>query len=103
MNIRISNVDTNLTDNDLRELFAPFGTVEGAQVAMDAFTERPRGFGFVEMPNEEEARAAIEALNGKEVAGRPVTLEPAEPRIDRKGSYKVGDGAVHRMPFRRKR
>lgn len=101
MNIRITNLDTQLRDNDLRTLFSAYGEVESAEVAIDAFTDLSRGFGFVEMPQEEQARAAIAALQGTELSGRVITVQEAEPREVRKGSYKVGNGAVNAYRFKR--
>lgn len=101
MNIRITNLDTQLRDNDLRNLFSAYGDVESAEVAMDAFTDLSRGFGFVEMPQEDQARAAIEGLQGKELSGRVITVQEAEPREVRKGSYKVGNGAVNAYRFKK--
>jgi RNA recognition motif-containing protein len=66
-------------------MFEPHGTVESAQVIMDRDTGRSKGFGFVEMGNDKEAQAAIQALNGKEVEGRALTVNEARPREDRGG------------------
>lgn len=101
MNIYISNLDTQLRNDDLRNLFSTYGDVESAEIAIDSFTDLPRGFGFVEMPQEEEARAAIAALQGKELSGRVITVQQAEPREVRKGSYKVGNGAVNVYRFKK--
>jgi RNA recognition motif-containing protein len=97
MNIVISNLDTSLTGEDLRKLFAPYGEVESAEIAMDAFTEQSRGFGYVEMPQEDQARAAIAALHQSQVNNRQVSVLEAEAKV----SYKVGDGAVNVYRFRK--
>jgi len=72
-----------VTDDQLAEFFAPCGTVESAKVIMDRETSRSKGFGFVEMSTDAEAKAAIEQLNGKELLGRPVVVASAHPRENR--------------------
>lgn len=101
MNILISNLGTQLKGDDLMKLFAPFGEVEKAEVAIDAFTDRSRGFGYVEMPSEEQARAAIAALHQTELEGSVISVEETAPKEVRKGSYKVGNGAVNIYRFRK--
>jgi RNA recognition motif-containing protein len=101
MNIVISNLDTQLQGDDLRNLFTPYGEVETAEIAIDAFTDQSRGFGYVEMPQEEQARAAIAALHQKELSGRVINVQQAEPKEVRKGSYKVGNGAVNIYRFKK--
>ena len=83
MNIYAGNLSWSLHDEDLREAFEEFGAVESATIITDRDTGRSRGFGFVEMPNDDEARAAIEALNGKELQGRALTVNEARPREPR--------------------
>jgi RNA recognition motif-containing protein len=80
MNIYVGNLPYNSTDDDLRQTFAHYGEVTSANVIADKFTGRSRGFGFVEMPNDEEAKAAIEALNGKDVDGRQLRVNEARPK-----------------------
>ncbi|HVK98046.1 MAG TPA: hypothetical protein VM368_09515 [Flavisolibacter sp.] len=101
MNIQISNLDTELKNEDLKQLFAAHGEVASAEVAIDAFTDQSRGFGYVQMPEEQEGRAAITALNKTEVKGRIVSVQEAEQKEERKGSYKVGNGAVNVYRFRK--
>lgn len=101
MNIYVGNFSTQLKDEDLKNLFVPHGEVTSAVVAIDGFTEQSRGFGYVEMPVEEEARAAIAALNQKEVNGATLTVEEAEPKETRKGSYKVGSGSINPYRFKK--
>jgi RNA recognition motif-containing protein len=101
MNIQISNLHTDLKDEDLRNLFTLYGEVTSAEIAMDAFTDRPRGFGFVEMPNEEEAQKAITALNQLEVKGLIVSVLQANPPKVHKGSYKVGNGTINVYRFKK--
>lgn len=102
MTIYIANIDASLGNEDLKNLFTPFGEVASAEVAIDVFTDRPRGFGYVEMPDEEQGRAAVAALNGKEAGGKTITVEESKPRQEHKGSYKVGSGAVNIYKFRKK-
>ena len=83
MNIYVGNLSRDLTENDLREAFAPFGEVQSAAIIKDKFTGESRGFGFVEMPNKAEGDAAIAGLNGKDLKGRNLTVNEARPRTDR--------------------
>jgi cold-inducible RNA-binding protein len=83
----VGNLTYETTDNDLQNLFAPFGTVQSAQVIMDRDTGRSKGFGFVEMNSGDEAQAAISALNEKETNGRKLTVNEARPREDRGSRY----------------
>ena len=76
----VGNLSYDVTDSELAKLFEPHGTVESAQVIMDRDTGRSKGFGFVEMKTDQEAQAAIAALNGKEVEGRALTVNEARPR-----------------------
>jgi RNA recognition motif-containing protein len=78
----VGNLDYGVTDSVLEQLFAAHGTVESAQVIMDRDTGRSKGFGFVEMGSDQEAQAAIAALNGKEVDGRSLTVNEARPKED---------------------
>jgi RNA recognition motif-containing protein len=76
----VGNLTYGVTDSALEQMFAAHGTVESAQVIMDRDTGRSKGFGFVEMKTDQEAQAAIAALNGKEVEGRALTVNEARPR-----------------------
>ena len=80
MNIYAGNLAYSITDQSLQEAFEEFGAVDSAKVIQDRDTGRSKGFGFIEMPNSEEANAAIEALNNKELDGRNVTVNEARPR-----------------------
>ena len=73
----VGNLSFSLGDGDLREAFAEAGEVERAEIVRDRFDGRSRGFGFVEMRNDADAAAALRAMNGKEVAGRPLRVEAA--------------------------
>lgn len=83
MNIYVGNLSYKATDEDLRGAFEAFGQVSSARVIMDKETGRSRGFGFVEMPSNEEGRKAVEGVNNKDIAGRPVRVNEARPREDR--------------------
>ena len=85
MNIYVANLPYSSGDDELRSQFEAFGSVDSATVIKDRDTGRSRGFGFVEMPNKEEAEAAIEQLNGTEMGGRPLTVNEARPRGERSG------------------
>ncbi len=87
MNIYVGNLSFNTNDNDLRTAFEQFGTVDSARVATDRESGRSRGFGFVEMSNDGDARKAIEGVNGRDLQGRTVNVNEARPREERKPSY----------------
>ena len=78
----VGNLTYDVTDSALEQLFAAHGTVQSAQVIMDRDTGRSKGFGFVEMGSDQEAQAAIQALNGQEVEGRTLTVNEARPRTE---------------------
>lgn len=80
MNIYIGNLNYGVKENDLQTLLEGFGSVDSVKIIMDRETGRSKGFGFIEMPNEEEARRAIEELARKEFAGRTVVIKEARPR-----------------------
>ena len=82
----VGNLSYDVTDSDLENLFSPHGTVQSAQVIMDRDAGRSKGFGFVEMNSDQEAQAAITALNGTESNGRSLTVNEARPREERGGS-----------------
>jgi RNA recognition motif-containing protein len=80
MNIYAGNLSWTLKDQDLQDLFAPYGEVTSAKIVSDKFSNRSKGFGFVEMANDDEARTAIDALNGKEVGGRNIVVNESRPK-----------------------
>lgn len=83
MNIFVSNLSFNVTDEDLHDFFAEYGDVSSAKVIMDKFTQQSRGFGFVEMADDEQARKAIQELDGGMVEGRAIRVSEARPREER--------------------
>jgi RNA recognition motif-containing protein len=93
--VYVGNLNFETTETDLRNLFTPFGEVERISVINDRETGRPRGFAFVEMPDDHEAAQAVAGLNGREVAGRALRINEAAPRLERtrpRGSFS-GPGA----------
>lgn len=94
----VGNLSFNLTENELQDAFAAHGTVVEANLMMDRATGRPRGFGFVTMGSPEEAQRAIDALHGKELGGRALTVNIARPREERGPSG--GGGGGGRRDFR---
>ncbi len=91
----VGNLTYNVDQSELEGLFAPFGTVQSAQVIVDRDTNRSKGFGFVEMDTDAQAQAAIQGLNGREHDGRNLTVNEAKPREARTsgvGSYGGGGG-----------
>ncbi len=88
----VGNLAYSVTDSTLQELFGQHGTVQSAQVIMDRDAGRSKGFGFVEMGSDQEAQAAIAALNGKEVDGRSLTVNEARPKTEGGGGGRGGHG-----------
>ena len=80
MNIYVGNLAYSLSESELRDAFAAYGEVSSVKILMDRETGRSRGFGFVEMPNQNEAETAVSECNGKEVGGRPLRVNEARPR-----------------------
>ena len=83
MNIYVGNLSFRTDDQELNEVFGEYGDVASAKVVFDRETDRSRGFGFVEMENDDEAKAAIAALDGAEVSGRNLRVNEAKPRENR--------------------
>ena len=83
----VGSLAYSVNDEELAAIFAPVGTVVSAKVIVDRDTSRSKGFGFVEMSSEEEAQAAIQQFNGKEVSGRALTVNEAKPMTDRRPSF----------------
>jgi len=79
MKLYVGNLSYEVTDDELRETFEGFGQVASATVVKDRYTGQSKGFGFVEMPTDSEARAAITGVNGKDLKGRPVRVDEARP------------------------
>jgi RNA recognition motif-containing protein len=84
MNIYVGNLSYGMSEDELRNAFGAFGEVSSVKILMDRETGRSRGFGFVEMPNKDEAETAIAQLNGKEVGGRALRINEARPREQRR-------------------
>ena len=96
MNIYVGNLAWEVTEDELRTEFAAFGEVASARLISDRMTGRSRGFGFVEMPNGEEGKAAISALDGKSLKGRNIKVNEARAREDRGGRGGGGGGFGNR-------
>ncbi len=97
MNIFVAKLSFDTQEHDLRSAFEEFGQVDSAKIIMDKFTGRSKGFGFVEMPNDDEARAAINDLNDASLDGRNIVVKEAEDRGNRNrggggGGYNRGGG-----------
>jgi RNA recognition motif-containing protein len=90
--IYVGNLSYSVDSEDLRAAFAEFGAIDSAEVIVDRNTNRSRGFGFVEMSNDEEAKAAIEGLNGKDLDGRALNVNEARPRRNDSGRGGGGGG-----------
>ena len=92
MNIYVGNLPFEIDDTELERTFTAYGEVSSARVIQDRESGRSRGFGFVEMSDNGQAEAAIQALNGKDFNGRPLTVNEAKPREDRRGGGGGGYG-----------
>jgi RNA recognition motif-containing protein len=101
MNIFVSNLSFNVQDQDLRDFFAEYGEITSAKVILDRNTGRSRGFGFVEMSDDEAARKAIQELDGATVEGRAIRVSEAKPREERSGGGNGGysGGGGNRRSF----
>ena len=85
MNIYVGNLSYETNEDDVRQVFDPFGQISSVRVINDRDTGRSKGFGFVEMPNDAEAQSAISGLNGKELLGRAINVNEARPRSEGRG------------------
>jgi len=92
MKLYVGNLSFATREDDLRQLFAAYGTPDSVAVISDRDTGRSKGFGFVEFSNDEEARAAMSALNGRELDGRALTVNEARPRNEASGNRRGGGG-----------
>ncbi|RMG85397.1 MAG: RNA-binding protein [Bacteroidetes bacterium] len=96
MNIFVAKLNFDTQEGDLRDAFEEFGTVDSAKIIMDKFSGRSKGFGFVEMPDDQEAQNAIDELNDCEFDGRTIVVKKAEPRENRGGGGRGGYGGGNR-------
>lgn len=97
MNIYVANIPWKASEEDLRGLFAEYGEVDSAKIILDKFTQRSRGFGFIEMKDDNAARTAIDNLNGADFMGKNLVVNEARPREQRSGN----GGGGGRGGFRR--
>ncbi|MFT3680395.1 MAG: RNA-binding protein [Ferruginibacter sp.] len=97
MNIYVGNLSWTMTDDDLSNLFTPYGEVKSAKILKDKVTGRSRGFGFVEMDDEEAAKSAISSLHESEIGGRKLVVNESQPRQDNGGSG--GGGGFKKRSF----
>lgn len=92
MNIYVGNLPYGIGEDDIRKVFEPFGEVGEINIIIDRMSGRSKGFGFVEMPNDDEAQKALTELNGTDFGGRQLNVSKARPRVDRDGG---GGGRRH--------
>ena len=92
MNIYVGSLSFRMKEEELRAAFEEFGEVSSAKIIIDKYSGKSKGFGFVEMSNDEEAKKAIEELNGKEVVGRKLIVNESVERTDKKPSFRGGGG-----------
>jgi RNA recognition motif-containing protein len=88
----VGNIPYNATEVDLKELFSEYGEIESLKIMKDQFTDRSKGFGFIEMVNEEDAKKTIATLNGKDFKGKSLTVAEARPQQKRQGFNKKSSG-----------
>lgn len=100
MNIYVANIPFKATDEDLKELFEEYGEVKSARIIVDKYTQKSRGFGFVEMDNHDESTKAIETLNGAEFMGMNLVVNEARPKTDDRGSRGRGYNSDRRSSRR---
>ena len=94
MNIYVGNLSPEVNEDDLREAFEAHGQVSSVKVIKDRFTGEPRGFGFIEMPEQEEAKTAMESLNGNELKGKSIIVNEARSRTDKRRGGGGGGGRI---------
>lgn len=90
MRIFAGSLSQEISEEDLQQAFAEFGQVESVKIILDHYSGRSKGYGFIEMPDTDEAKAAIEGLNDKEIKGAKVNISEARPRAERRGGHKGG-------------
>jgi RNA recognition motif-containing protein len=101
MNIQVSNLDQSVTKEQLINLFQRHGDVKAAEVVLDVFTGKPRGFAFVEMFDEADAQRAIGELHQYELHDRAISVQAAQPKVEHKGSYAIGNSSQRSVVFQR--
>ena len=102
MNIYVANINYQTKEDSLREAFEAFGEVTSAKIITDKFSGRSKGFGFVEMPNDDEAQAAIDGLNGKELMGKVLTVNVAKPKTENNNRNRDRGDRGERRNFNRR-
>ncbi|MCU0474216.1 MAG: RNA-binding protein [Bacteroidales bacterium] len=91
MNIYVGSLHFKMNEAELKELFEEYGEVASAKIIFDKYSGKSKGFGFVEMPNDAEAKKAIEELNGSEIQGRNIIVNESIERTERRGNFRGGD------------
>ncbi len=98
INIYVGNLSFDSSESDLNGLFSAYGEVQSAKIVVDQFTNRSRGFGFIEMTNREEGLKAIQALDSKDLGGRSLKVNEAKPKTDSRGGGRGGNGGSGGRP-----
>ncbi|MEJ0029298.1 MAG: RNA-binding protein [Bacteroidota bacterium] len=96
MNIYVANIPWKASEDQLKQLFSEYGEVHTAKIIMDKVTQRSRGFGFIEMPDESSARNAINGLNGADFLGKNLVVNEARPREDRPNNFRSNGGGGYK-------
>ncbi len=98
INIYVGNLSFDSSESDLNGLFSAYGEVQSAKIVVNQFTNRSRGFGFIEMTNREEGLKAIQALDSKDLGGRSLKVNEAKPKTDSRGGGRGGNGGSGGRP-----
>jgi RNA recognition motif-containing protein len=101
MNIYVANIPWKASEDQLKQLFAEYGEVSSAKIIMDKVTQRSRGFGFVEMADDNAARQAINTLNGADFLGKNLVVNEARPREERPNNFRGNSGGFRKGGFNR--
>ncbi len=103
MNIFVGNLEYHVSEDELREAFGNYGTVESVKIVTDRNSGRSKGFGFVVMPDDKEAQAAVDAMNGQELNSRPITVNESRKPEENRGGFEDRGKGHERRDFGRDR
>lgn len=103
MNIFVGNLEYHVSEDELKEAFGNYGTVESVRIVTDRNSGRSKGFGFVDMPDDKEAQAAVDAMNGQELNGRPITVNESRKPEENRGGFEDRGSGPDRRDFGRDR
>lgn len=99
MNIFVGNLEYHVSEDELREAFGNYGTVESVKIVSDRYTGKSKGFGFIVMPDDKEAQSAVDAMNGQELNGRPITVNESRKPEENRGGFEDRGKSQDRRDF----